>query len=201
MDFRLGNGPFFYGNLLHNEYIRTYYKSVVREKIDGVDEMSLEDKKKLVNYMITKYRELGKGEISPIKIQKGLYFLFAFWGSDVRKQKNDQAQTEIDLRGFDENLFDANFEAWTYGPVDKEIYHYFKNLVDNGEISTINQTTLSVEPIVKEYIDNLLDRIFVSNDFALVDLSHQDKCWSNVYAPMENKKIESDSIISEYAQR
>ena len=72
--------------------------------------MAILDKAELVNYMITKHRNDYGDDISPIKLQKGLYFLFAFWGGQVIKQKNNK-NLEIEMN-FDENLFDADFVAW-----------------------------------------------------------------------------------------
>lgn len=160
----------------------------------------------LVNFMITKHRkEYGK-EISPIKLQKGLYFLYAFWGGKIRSQQlvsDDSSEDDITEMtemetSYDENLFEANFEAWAYGPVDREVYVWFKELTDDEKIG-INQESLSTDEDVSWYLNDLLTRIYNSNDFGLVDLSHEDKCWRDVFNPSFKMKMNNDDILQEYA--
>lgn len=158
--------------------------------------MAILDKAELVNYMITKHRNDYGDDISPIKLQKGLYFLFAFWGGQVIKQKNNK-NLEIEMN-FDENLFDADFVAWAYGPVDKNVYSKYKKMSDD-EKKLINQNKLNCEKVIKDFVDNLLDRIFASNDFGLVDLSHEDEVWKKNHKYSD--KMPSEDIINEYASR
>ena len=68
----------------------------------------------LANYIAYKHKEKKGIDISPLKLQKSLYFLFAYWGGFVRKGKQNPEYTEIDLTDFDEYLFDEEFEAWLY---------------------------------------------------------------------------------------
>ena len=64
-------------------------------------------------------------EISPVKLQKGLYFLFAFYiNTYAIKPQQDVVETEFN---FPKYLFEADFEAWTYGPVIRDVYLKFKN--------------------------------------------------------------------------
>lgn len=170
--------------------------------------MALLEKQNLVNYMITKYKKEHNGErITPITLQKGLYFLYAFWGGKIRAQtfssKNDEVKEMTEMSfNYEEDLFDAKFEAWTYGPVDREIYVWFKTLSDK-EFDSINVDNLiGLEHYdVKKYIDDLLERIFNTSDFGLVDLSHEDRCWSTVYNPTHKNEMNNDMIKDEYAFR
>ena len=59
----------------------------------------------LAKHIITKF----PGEITPMKLQKPLYYSYA-WQLVIGKK-----------------FFSASFEAWPYGPVDKEIYHTYKH--------------------------------------------------------------------------
>lgn len=166
--------------------------------------MTVLDKQELVEYLITKYKDKFNGDkISPIKLQKGLYFLYAFWGGKIKSQMlssidDIKEMTEMQFN-YDEDLFDAKFEAWTYGPVDREVYIWFKNL-RNDEYNEINQKTLIiVDSNVIGYIDNLIDKILNTNDLVLVDLSHEDKCWSSVYNPTKKNAMSNEAIKCEYA--
>ena len=90
--------------------------------------MSLIKKIDLTNYLITKYKEIHDNEkITERKLQKGLYFLYAFQGGKIRSQQlisnNDEIEEMTEMMfDYDEDLFDACFEAWSYGPVDREIH-------------------------------------------------------------------------------
>ena len=162
-------------------------------------------KEDLINYMITKHRRDFNEEISPIKLQKGLYFLYAYWGGKIRKSQfiitNDEIpeMTEMGFSHYDPHLFDADFEAWAYGPVDRDVYIWFKNLGTN--IKDIEQYTLTNDEYVLGYVDDLLDRIFNSNDFGLVDLSHDDRCWRDIFDPNKKNKMDNERIINEYTYK
>lgn len=165
------------------------------------------DKEELVKYIICKYKKANLGkEISPIKLQKSLYFLFAMWGGKVLAAKNENVDDD-NCGKFNPYLFAANFEAWKYGPVDSQIGQRYKDgqydipCVDCDNIKLEFHTSDEFEKTTaKEYIDQLLDRIFITSDFGLVDFSHEDKCWKNAIESID-KKIDSEEIIKEYALR
>lgn len=162
--------------------------------------MYVVDKENLVCYMINKYKNDYSDDITPIKLQKGLYFLFAFWGGMIRKAKNNLLSSELDVKKYDEYLFEPNFEAWTYGPVDYDIYSEFE--YDNEMFSIKQNKTLICDKFTKSFIDNYLDRIFITNDFGLIDLSREDNAWRNVYnESMKHIKMNPESIINEYAKK
>lgn len=160
---------------------------------------------KLALYIRKKYLEysnnLEKREISPIKLQKTLYFLFAYWGQYILKNKENVESVEVDYSNYNEYLFDDDIEAWTYGPVIPNVFHaeklgYFKQQEREGTNEYI------IEDIVKkEFIDYLLPQLFDISDFGLVDLSHQDKCWKEHYNENEEKHnqiIPKEEIVNEY---
>lgn len=189
--------------LLHLFTILLYYQGGERYMEENV----LLDKDELVRYIICKYKESKPelAEISPIKLQKSLYFLFAMWGGKVLAAKREIKDDFYS--NFNEYLFDADFEAWKFGPVDKEVWRKYR---DNEYDSCFNDcSTLSLtfntkdsfeETTALEYVDGLLQRIFITSDFGLVDLSHEDNCWEKAYKSI-NKKINGYDIINEYANR
>ena len=161
------------------------------------------DKVNLAEYIICLHKGLKGKDITPIKLQKSLYFLFAFWGGKILLTRNGNKASEVDdiLKEFKPYLFNADFVAWTYGPVDKEIWSKFKNNLLKGKSELLFNTTNNVEKdMAKEYLDDLLQKIFNTSDFALVDLSHEDQCWKQAINS-EDQRIDSESIINEYAFR
>lgn len=81
-------------------------------------------KEELVRYIIYKYKaEFGK-EISNIKLQFCLYFLYAMWGGKVLAVKDDENYEPYST--FNLYLFDAKFEAWKFGPIDKTVWEKYE---------------------------------------------------------------------------
>lgn len=156
----------------------------------------------LATYICGRYFEKYSDKITPIKLQKSLYFLFAYWGAFIRKSKENLEFVEEDMN-FQEKLFDEEFQAWVYGPVIPEIFRKFKNNsleldVNSHEIFD-NKST-----ILKDTINSLLDELFEISDFKLVTISHEDNCWRNHFhmnSQTHDEIIPSEEIIREYAQR
>lgn len=150
--------------------------------------------KELACYIIDVYNKKFHKEISPIKLQKSLYFSFAYWGGYVRKSHFLNTEITVDKS---EWLFDEDIEAWVYGPVVPEVYH------EQNLDSYRNPNLFINNEDVKEYIDGVLDNILEVSDFKLVDVSHSDACWKNNFNPdskTHNVVINKDDIISEYAR-
>lgn len=163
---------------------------------------------KLALYIRRKYLEYEKNItqriISPIKLQKSLYFLFAYWGQYIRKNKDNKDSVEVDYSDYNEYLFDDTFEAWTYGPVVPLVYRAEKDMVWEYIDNEFDNNYLQDDPVKKEFIDNLLEQLFDISDFGLVDLSHQDQCWKKYYNESEEKHnhiIPKDEIIDEYCNK
>ncbi|MCL2573551.1 MAG: DUF4065 domain-containing protein [Defluviitaleaceae bacterium] len=87
-------------------------------------------------------------EISPMKLQKLLYFLYA------RYLHVSQG----------EHLLSSRFEVWKYGPVLSEVYHYFsdyrakpikKYAQVDGEAFALNEIR---NPLFKEALDTTWDK-------------------------------------------
>ncbi len=146
----------------------------------------------------------NKRDISPIKLQKSLYFLFAFWGQYIGKSRQRNSNVECELDGFSENLYDETIQAWTYGPVLPQVYTLGKEGALNANIPENYLEDTEHNMVIKEFIDYLLPQLFDISDFGLVDLSHQDNCWRNHYNSMEeyhNNEIPKREIIDEYCSK
>lgn len=156
------------------------------------------DVKELAAYIQKKYSEEKQKEISPIKLQKSLYFLFAYWGGTVRKSKMYPDAVEENFSKFSEYLFDEDFEAWVYGPVVPVVYR-------EKDISKFyNEKMFEGKEKIKEFIDDLLKDLFETGDFTLVDVSHSDNSWKNNFDyndDFHDNIISKEEIIEEYSRK
>lgn len=150
--------------------------------------------KELACYITDYYNEKFSKLISPIKLQKSLYFCFAYWGGFVRKSK--LADTEITINK-SEWLFAENIEAWVYGPVVPDVYH------EDNLMSNRNENLFCDDEDVKEFVNGVLDDVLNVSDFKLVEVSHSDNCWKKNFDPnseRHNVVIDKEDIIAEYAK-
>lgn len=110
----------------------------------NVDEKTCFDKDDLVNYVINQYKQKTSADISPLKLQKSLYLLFAMWGGNaaIINEDIDKGQGTIELTDkVPTLLFDANFEAWKYGPVDIDVYNRYNHNMYWGNIKSLTNFT------------------------------------------------------------
>lgn len=157
--------------------------------------MAVFDVKELAAYIQKKYKEDKQMQISPIKLQKSLYFLFAYWGGLVRKSVLYPLSVEENFSSYDEYLYDATIEAWVYGPVVPDVYH------ETNIASFYNDNIFVGKEKIKEFIDGLLNELFEVSDFTLVEISHQDTSWKRNFSHSDqfhNNEIPKEDIVEEY---
>ncbi len=149
--------------------------------------------KELACYIINYNRKKFSSETSPIKLQKSLYFCFAYWGGFVRKSKSFNTEVKIDKS---EWLFNEDIEAWVYGPALPEVYHEGENIVNFN-----NENLFDGNLDVKNFLDGILDEVLKVSDFKLVEISHSDSCWKKYFNPNSSKHnnvINKEDIINLY---
>lgn len=154
--------------------------------------------KELAAYIQKKYEKDKGKDISPIKLQKSLYFLFAYWGGLVRKSKLFPNAVEENFDDFNEYLFDGEIQAWVYGPVVPEVYH------EQNLNSFYNENLFDGKEKLKDFVDSILNDLFEVSDFTLVDISHRDKAWINNFDyddEFHDNEINKEEIIQEYARK
>lgn len=137
------------------------------------------------------------GEFSPLKLQKTLYFLFAFYSG---MYSQDEAEGVVEQEyNFPNRLFNARFEAWTYGPVIPTVYSHRKytgyepNKYDFDEENPIDNE-------VKKFIEEVGEQIISKSDFSLVDRSHEDYAWRNAYKQGTSTEMSLEEIEAEYKE-
>lgn len=166
--------------------------------------MAYLEKENLVEYIMGKYKRLKGFEISPLKLQKTLYLLYGMWAGNAlnMNENNEENQSEY-FNDLDPDLFTADFQAWTYGPVDYEVYTKFKEEKYTPSDS-LTYSNLEDESIVSSFVESITDQTFEINDFALVDLTHKDNVWKNNYHgknPFMSSQMSNDEIKEEYKLR
>ena len=131
-------------------------------------------------------------KIRTLKLQKGLYFLFAFYINtySIKPQQNI-IETESN---FPKYLFDADFEAWTYGPVIRSVYLKFKN-----KDYTPHQYSFSEEDKeIQIFIEDVMEMVLNKSDFALVNRVHEDLAWQKAYQKQKCSILDIKDIEAEY---
>lgn len=151
----------------------------------------------LAKYLNWLHNQKKNCNISPLKLQKTLFFLFGEWGAFILKSQSNINGDWESLKDYSIYLFDDKIEAWLYGPVIKQVYDKF----DNEKLSENEIFITPSKKYVGEFIKDLALELFELSDFRLVELTHQMKCWQdnfNKKAPSHNKEINKDIIINEF---
>lgn len=159
------------------------------------------DAKALACYIVNYYKDkFNKDEISPLKLQKTLYFCFAYWGGFIRKNNSYSDETKEITLNYEENLFSNKIEAWVYGPVVPEVYQAYHT---NELVKYEDKNLFDGMKYLQEYINNVLDDVLPLNDFKLVEISHEDQCWKKHFKGknmFHNIEIPKEEIIKEYVK-
>lgn len=158
-------------------------------------EYYFENVRDLIHYLFSNY-----GELSPLKLQKGLYFLFAYYGALYGNNREEEKSAEIG-HNYPKFLFNADFEAWNYGPVIREVY--FEN--KEGKYRTFTPGSCDEDAIfhedqeVKSFIDEISNQVVATSDFSLVDRSHEDEVWKRAHKEGQ-RLMPKEEIVNEYSQ-
>lgn len=128
-------------------------------------------------------------EITPLKLQKSLYMLFAFYIVAIRSGR----ETNEDIP---DRLFKADFEAWSSGPVIRDVYQKVKNNSYQARAYSFRIKALDLE--IRDFIDNLVSQIMQKSDFVLMTRSREDESWKNAIKKGKTTPIPMDDIVAEY---
>ena len=140
---------------------------------------------------------------TPLKIQKTLYFLWAFYSAtygNIQHSTDDQSEFDLQDGAYPPELFEPDFEAWRYGPVINKVYAAYKGdkikKLNSNEIQDKISTGESEKREVLLFINNLVDQINEVNDFGLVQKAIKDSAWKDAY--LADRKMNPEKIKDDY---
>lgn len=140
---------------------------------------------------------------TPIKVQKALYFLWAFYAAtygNINYDSQNPSEFNLQIAKYPKFLFAPDFRAKRYGPVIKQVLFASKN----NQLKTLSlkdlQSKIALDKLAKNevilFINNLLEQINSVNDFGLVQRTHQDKAWKVAYA--RQQQMSPEMIKADY---
>lgn len=154
-----------------------------------------QNKTDLVNHLLAKLEKP-----SCIKIQKTLYLLFAYYGATYGQLKADPSN-ELEAINYPAYLFEPNFEAWQYGPVDLDVHGSIYQKVYEGLELKDEAFDKALEPSevrnIRLFIDDIIKQTNDTDDFTLIGRVCEDDAWVSV-AKSNDKAMDPQTIISEY---
>lgn len=142
-------------------------------------------------------------DLTPLRLQKSLYFLFAFYGASYGQLYVSSEEPEENVfEGTDEEsypkyLFPDKFEAWKFGPVNRDLYKKFKNkelIPKKWNPKTEREENINV------LFQQVLEEVDSMGDFELVDRTHDDRAWKDARTEMGDrpKEMDQEKIIEDY---
>lgn len=134
----------------------------------------------IANYFLSKSERSGNWAITPLKIQKLVYYAQGFY-----------------LALFKKPLFSETIEAWQHGPVCRILYDKYKKYSYHAITEPIDcKSKMEVEHDRK--LCGLLDAIWhdfgAFNGTQLEEMTHQDAPWLNAIRQGRNTEISQDSM-------
>lgn len=145
--------------------------------------------KQIADWILSKINTQAGDTISPLKLQKLLYYCQA-WHLTI----------------FNKPLFDENIEAWSHGPVIPTQYNRFSYILRNEQIKVknINIEVPQLEPDSETLLNEVLSIYGEHSASYLEALTHQELPWSSARGnskPWErsNAVITHQSMIDFYS--
>lgn len=116
------------------------------------------------DYLIYSTKVEGRFNLSVLKHQKLLYYIQAWY-----------------LAFYGKKIFEGDFEAWVHGPVNKEIYDFYKDtkyIFSELELQDIKDNSFKELPEeVKLHIDTILDAYAKYSSSELERMTHEETPW------------------------
>jgi uncharacterized phage-associated protein len=130
----------------------------------------------IAQYLVCRYT----GELTPMKLQKLLYYIKCW--SLVAKQP----------------LIDEPFEAWTYGPVNSEVYHWYK--VHGNQ--PLPAASIAPHILFESLVNFIADSYNIYSAAELSRTTNTEEPWKLAMASgKENVTIEENLIIKYYSKQ
>jgi uncharacterized phage-associated protein len=129
----------------------------------------------LSKYIVNKFSQQSSNGITPMKLQKLLFYVKAW--SLVAGNK----------------LVIEDFEHWDYGPVNREVYDYYKQYGAKS-VEVQESSNLDLKQSEQELIDFIIENYISFDAFALSAMTHIEDPWKQT----NRDEIISDESISSY---
>lgn len=176
-------------SVLNNPLVYETYLITNKDKIsDNVYKKTLSKLKQIEMsdehsklYNVAKYVLNKSDDVTNMAIQKILYFINGF-----------------SKQFLNEKLFVDDCEAWTHGPVYRDLYFafctYFKNVIDKNEL--VDAYFINLTDREKKYIDDVLPYFNNYSGSALRNMSHLTDPWIEAREGLFDED-QSDRIIDQ----
>ncbi|MCB0749174.1 MAG: DUF4065 domain-containing protein [Ignavibacteriae bacterium] len=132
----------------------------------------------LSKYIVQNYHNASFDGITPLKLQKLLYYVHV-WGIVS-----------------DNKIITDNFFKWKHGPVNDEVYHSYKIFGDSKIPYEQNVTLPNLSSYEKQFVDFVIANYVKFSAITLSAMTHQDKPWQETTT---NSYISENSIKSFYS--
>lgn len=147
----------------------------------------------LISYLITEF-----DDPTDVKIEKSLYFLWAFYVAIFGD--NGYAQPVRDLGNYPKYLFPASFWGSIFGPelvglCWADYNNKIKNANKDNTYNPVPKNT--VEQDVWDFIDETIRQLNLVNDDTLIELS-RDNAWEKAYRSSAHTLLNEDDIVNAY---
>ncbi len=93
-----------------------------------------------------------------------------------------------------EPLFDGEFDAWKFGPVNTSIWGRFKSFGYNNLHVSSDADVSSLDSVKKVFLSAILGSFLVLGQSKLIEMSHTDYTWESNYIEGMNKRIPQEEI-------
>ena len=97
--------------------------------------------------------------------------------SNLKLQKLVYYAQGLHVAIYGEPLFLEKIEAWTYGPVVPELYHYYKKYDASGIHADKNFDPLAIDEDTKNFLDEIYEVFGQFSAIRLMNIAHSDQCW------------------------
>lgn len=160
--------------LLNIKYNREEMKEALENGKDKITDVAYEKCSKKIKELddlysnnkidlVARYFLKKGGDITPLALQKLLYYAQAFYHAI-----------------FKETLFDNDCQAWAYGPVFPEVYYKYKNygynpIENHFDEQDCNFNELTLKEI--SFLDTILSSFGCFSGMVLSKMTHSEKPW------------------------
>ncbi len=97
--------------------------------------------------------------------------------SNLKLQKLVYYAQGLHLAEYNEALFSERIEAWQYGPVVPELYHYYKDNGSEGIRADAKFKPLSIDKNTRMFLDDIYEVFGQYSAIRLMKFTHSDQCW------------------------